>query len=617
MTLGVVSVANVSSVFAATKTTTWVYDNDGATIPSVLGLNYGDNTVDSYSNSLASTIPDLTFDSTGSHSIGTSSSSKASCISIAVDKGFTVTPTVDGKVKLYLLSQDNSKVRTVTIKKGDDLVKEDSTNCVGRKSASATAIDFDATSRTTYKVTGDYPIYLYGASITYDDSALNTDPTSDTYAWTVVTNPALDIDTSEVSFADTSTTEFKNTLTYKGSKYTATIPELNEDVDGVAIDAGTQIGSSEYKAYNVTVTLNASWFEEKPTYSVSGAVYDSITLEPLTGAKVNGTAVSDDGKFTVSGLSDKTDLKFEADGYVTKTITYNDVAENVIVDMVTTNKTITDGTNTATADKIYTRSGFKATTADNIDSFSGYSINGFNFVGSGTRIKLQLVDSTGNSTGSDGYLARFNLNISTTKTVNDEKVSNKDVYISYTPTEDGTLTIVGKTGSSSATDRGINVEDGSSNVVEKIEYKDSSMTTNTVDLKANTEYKIFAFTNAVNIYELTFTPTKITKVNENGVAYVKIGDDEYAVAVIGSANADSKASFNLSYEDNEKLAKNLDTVYNKVTINGKDYASEDLTIGEIAGAYLYGFKLTGDNASNIISGTTVTYKDVTTDNVTE
>jgi hypothetical protein len=98
---------------------------------------------------------------------------------------------------------------------------------------------------------------------------------------------------------------------------------------------------------------------------------------------------------------------------------------------------------------------------------------------------------------------------------------------------------------------------------------------------------------------------EIVKADVNKVAYVKDGDDEYAVAIIG-ADKVGNVSFNLTDGTTVK-SSDLDVVYSKVQLGSTEYTSKELTTDSTVGAYLYGFNLTGENAKSIIAGAAVNY----------
>jgi hypothetical protein len=594
MTVGVVGVANVSSVFA--DTTKWNF-NSGVTITASQDANLGNGLTykAGSSDAVNADLESYTFDTDvadgqtgkGIRPGGTGNYGNKRYFSYTLEDGYTITA--------YYVRHSADPVVTIGIL-GDtsfgSLLATGSTPKAKGDLGSVTYENNTGSDEDIYIASTNKPVFI-GIAVTGGSEV----PTSDTYTWTVATNSALDIAASEVSLAKTKTTEFTNTLTYSGSKYTANIPELKSGVAGVSIDAGTQIGTSSYKAFNVTVTLNEDWFEAKPTYSVSGTVNDSATLKAITGATVNGTAVNADGTFTVSDLTGDTELVFKATGYTDKTITYSDATTGVNVDLVA--KTISDGTNSATANKVYARSGLSATTADNIDAFGGYEVNGFKFNGNSGKIKLQMVDSKNNTTGSGDYVGRFNLSAPD---------KSGDYYITYTPSEDGTLTIVGKTGSNTSLDRGVTVT--GTGVDKSIAYETADMITDTVDLTAGNEYKISATKGAINIYELTFdTNSNVTRAAVNKVAYVKDGDKEYAVAIVGADKVDNSSYYLKDSDGKNKTAKGseLTEVYTAVQIGSNKYTSADLTNGSVVGAYLYGFNLTGDDAKSIIAGASVAY----------
>jgi hypothetical protein len=588
---------NVSSVFAATTTYTFSSFTTGSSyknkdiIENVLvEKNLSSVTIKELGTGVSLSTVNVKSDTSVGNTLSVSNLSKYALLG-SNDKTITVEADEGSTVGIYYFSSDSNGYASNKLR--EDALKVNGTAIDGKCSKTIGDIQYYETKLTSDSITFGTAnrLGLFGITVTPENK------NSDRYNWTVDTN-GLDITASEITFGSGSTTDtFSNTLSYKGTKYTVkSIPTLEKDVAGVSCDEGTTIDDTEYKEYNVTVTLQDDWFTAKPTYTVSGTIYNSAKpTEPVANATVTtGTTTvttSEDGKFTVSGIIGDATLTFSATGYADKAYPYSQDTSDVVVDLVP--KTINDGTTTATANKAYARSEFTATTDDNIDYFNGYEINGFKFTGESGKIKLQMVDSQNHTTG-DGknYVGRFNLN------------TGDNNYISYTPSEAGTLTIVGKTGSNGATDRGVVVKKGSTEV-KKINYTSDDMITDTVDVDADTEYKIFAITKPINIYELTFTPSAIeidSTVNNDAnttgakVAYVKADGSYYAVVAIEAESEEAvKKIKNVVLSVGGKAIVTIEEVYESIQFSDEEdddtYTASDIFAG-LTG-YVYGFKIDG------------------------
>jgi hypothetical protein len=120
---------------------------------------------------------------------------------------------------------------------------------------------------------------------------------------------------------------------------------------------------------------------------------------------------------------------------------------------------------------------------------------------------------------------------------------------------------------------------------------------------ANTEYTITAKNNAINIYEITFTPSAIeidsTVNNENNttgakVAYVKADGSYYAVVAIEAASEEAVKNIkNVVLSVRGNTIATIEEVYESVQFSdsGKAYKVSDFFNG-LTG-YVYGFKIDG------------------------
>jgi hypothetical protein len=500
--------------------------------------------------------------------------------------------TTDGKFDISITNTGNNNIGNLGFK------KDSASTSILNSSPSTSSKTWSQTnlSRGSYTFSRSSSAYVETLTITVYA------PTSDEYNWSVATNSELNISADEISFESDITDTLSNTFTYTGSAYIQKVTKLDGDTDGVSSENKGKIGSTSYDSYDVTVTLQKDWFEAKSAYTVSGTVYDSATTKTLANATVSATSgdasVGADGTFNVTGVTGSTTITFSADNYTSRTITYSEATTDAVVDLVP--KTINDNTNTATANKAYARTDFTATTDDNIDTFNGYNINGFKFNTDG--IKLQMVDSQGNATATtvDGfkYVGRFNI--------------ASGSYISYTPSADGTLAIIGKTGSSNSTTvRGVDVKKGDE-TVKSISYETSDMGNDEVAVDANAEYRIYATGGAVNIYELKFTPSVIaidTVASDTKVAHVKYNDKHYAVVTI----ADIADVVSLLLKKDVDEITDTDTVYSSVTFD-KEYGASSFNTGITSGGYVFAFAIeaedsdTDDTIKDAIAGITVTAK---------
>jgi hypothetical protein len=141
-----------------------------------------------------------------------------------------------------------------------------------------------------------------------------------------------------------------------------------------------------------------------------------------------------------------------------------------------------------------------------------------------------------------------------------------------------------------------------------------------VDVQADTTYYVYSGDGGLGIYyigstvefgdqTLTTDETDIVKAASNKVAYIKVGEKVYAIAIIPKTQIDNAdvTAFYVSDGDANK-SEELSTVYSTIQIGGKEYTAEDFS-SDSNSDLLYGFEATngGDDAKAIIANAVVNY----------
>ncbi|MBQ8942810.1 MAG: hypothetical protein IJ062_13400 [Firmicutes bacterium] len=436
-----------------------------------------------------------------------------------------------------LCSSNGTSARTLTLKYTTTYSQTATTNT----NSSLGVCSFTNLNSGTYTLTASGKIYYAVLALDLTD----TEITDHEYVWQLDTT-GLDSDIAS-NLKLGATTPASNTarkITYSGSKFNTTqnFPET------VTVDVNTPTNnpsyinvesasiSNQYNKYTITVTPPAvdnenSWFEAKPSYAVSGNVYDSTTgnaISNLSVSATNGTgAVTTGTGFNVTDIIGSTTVTFSATGYYSKTVTYTAATTTATVDLVPTTA-ISDNTTVLTTNKIYTRAGFEPEAYDNFNSLST-AINVNNFSISGSNAKLQFVDSKGNSTAVEPYNGRINLNTS--------KAS-----ITYQAPSNGRITIYGKTGSNGQNDRSVVCKAGSTQI-NKLTFSTDNLMSSTFGVTKDTTYTFTAETGQINVYAIVFEPLTgiaATATNYGSSDLYALGDNcTYIIHKVSSAEAAS------------------------------------------------------------------------------
>ena len=307
MTFSCVVFSNVSAM-AATKTDVWIYNTNGTTVPATLGLDVSSGVNSAgYSNSAASTIPDLTF-SNGSNSIN-----GVTCLQFASGKTLTITPTVNGDVKFYAVANNNSN-KTINF-------NGSSTTLQGRKSTAVTALTITgAQAGTTYNITTEYDTFVYGASITYEEGDAPT-----TYSGTVtVTNNSATAAIVTVNNVSQEAAPGESTLTFTDladGTYPITVDNSHE----LSSSASLVISGSNGTAY---IIINDKSTEDSSSETTTEEITETTTTAPVGGNvyehnfgtdgkvstfyTITGNLATGRGEVTYNGLTISQCLKMES-----------------------------------------------------------------------------------------------------------------------------------------------------------------------------------------------------------------------------------------------------------------------------------------------------------------
>ncbi|GEM_PF-3648103 len=507
---------------------------------------------------------------------------------------FSVPTSKKGDFYIYAISSGTSK-RTLTLTDGTTPKTEE----VNKKADGFKLVSFTDLASGSYSLTANDNIQI--ALLVLD--LTDTEITSDEYVWAIDTeNLPTGIAASELSLTPSEDKQSAS-LTYSGStKVKSTTFPTSIAKDDDCVTTTTTNLNDTYKKYTYTVTVQESWFDDAPTYTASGNVYDSSTGNAVAGLSIASSA-SGTGKvttgtgFEVTGILGDTTLTFSATGYQSKSVEVKGETSEIVVDLIPNN--IADGTTSFSVNKIFARNGYEATATDNVDSNFSITVNNFSVTGSSA--KLQLVDSNNNSVEKDGYIGRINLN-------------GDNATITYTPTTNGTLTVYAMTGNNSELDRSVDIKQGDTTIANFKTNVSGGIVSKTVNVESGKAYTIQRGKNdsnktkAVNIYAVDFTTgahvpefvgtTPTTNTNDSlGLIY---GDGEYYVyALVSGTKLNDYSSINIS---NGTKSVTINEVYQKVAFTEGELEVPN-TSNYMAIAYLGNeFTETPD-----ISGYTVTF----------
>ena len=404
---------------------------------------------------------------------------------------------------------------------------------------------------------------IYAITLDYTKAVID----SDVYELNFSANSELDIDKSEFTITPSADgTSISIDYDETNGKYTKSdsFPStLSTTSTGIMLES-TEALNDKYKKYTYLVTPQASWFDEKATYTISGNVYNSATGSAVSGLTItatNGTGKVTTGTgFEVTGIIGSTDVTFSATGYQSKEISANEAKNDIVVDLIP--NTVDDGTTEFSVNKILAREGYTASSSENVDSDFNITVNNFALSGNA---KLQLFDSNHNPVEKDGYIGRINLNANA-------------ATITYTPDSDGFITIYATTGSNSDLERGVGFYQGDTKVGEFLTNVANTMIIKSYNVEANKEYTIKRAGNnkAVNIYAVKFTQLLPSLESKNDY-YANISDNTYIIHAL-TENDLSKDSLTLSKNNGNAVDETITTDKVYKTIKFSDNST--ITAGE-------------------------------------
>jgi hypothetical protein len=616
MTMGVVGVANVSSVFAATTVTeVWPNNASGTTLNTLAttGLTAGASSI----NMESLTFDDgtvFTKDASTGDACTTFGMKAVKRVKVVSGSSCTFTPTVTGEAKVYLYANTSTINTTHYV----SVTNNDNYTPVGKSANSATVLKFDVDADTEYTLTSN------GTEMHY--IAISVVGTKATYKNTITGDFSAPSDANISSFD----------VTYGGKTYTATVANdkytvvidkkvengatLTPSVDGytsenITVSNVTATGDSTDSDVVNTATGSAVAFSKLSLYTVAG----TYTPATATLTATDGTLSAENGNFTLTFTQgDTATVKAVATGYYTQSFSYdesNDSASIVMDEM----KGVDDTTNP-----------------------TQFSIKGINVPDYAKSTEKEALTGTFESNGYKLSTVGSNLLISTNRIqMAVVKEDDPTVYseLTYTPESNGTLEIqiaaAGTSGtrgfSLSSTDDDVEFTVGETTYTGAYQYPQSTsdsskintaVVTATANVTKGVTYTLKPTgTGMSNLTSVNFTATasddEIVPASANKVAYVKVGDKVYAIAIIpeSQVNDDKVNSFYVSDGTDTNKSDELKTVYSTIQIDGKEYTAKELS--STGAGYLYGFEATngGDNAKAIIANAVVNYN--TTTDVTE
>jgi hypothetical protein len=535
MTMGVVGVANVSSVFAeGTKTVTRTWTN----------TQNDDNFINIPENTGTSTKPVSALGYTDETTI----TSTTTGTKVASAKGFTVTADGEGTLTIYAQSNNNDNSTTLSgaaTNPTTNTITVDTTSngVVASKNSSKNKTDLNPVIF-TLSGAGTYTITNTGKEILLLKMVM------------VTTVSDEDIDPTGISITPaTATTYVDNTTTLTATREpanaTGTIEWSSSDDSIATVANGTVTGVSAGKA-----TITAKLGNVSSTSEIT--VLPTPVITPS-----NGTSIDD----LVAA---------------TKTTTYNFLTTATDVNAIT-DKVIYLNDNLYFDNEV-----FIANAGDNSKGLYYYAgKNSYNLeettpISGGIRLKA----------GQDVFAVKLSAGSTIEVPVNGGGSGDRYAIISTSAT-------TATTDDALAATENIGTTNGSN--PQTLTYTNETGADQVVYVTATLD----SFFSQVKVTVPDSTP-EIVKADVNKVAYVKDGDNEYAVAIVGSDEADENSSFYLTDGTTAKTS-NFTNVYSKVTLGENTYSASDLANDSSVNAYLYGFNLTGENAKTIIASASVAY----------